>query len=88
MWIEHSRRILRMELSADIPFLLRDLNYLYQVGCRVDTYTLHAVILELLLVLVVELIAMAMTLLDENLFAVSLIYSAAFLQFALVSTNR
>ena len=53
-----------MELGADIPSLFRNLDDFHQVGSGINAHTLHARSLIFILVLVVELIAMAMPLLD------------------------
>ena len=53
-----------MELNADNPFLTGLLNYLYQTGIGVYSRTDHASGLKLSFKLVVELIAVAMTLFD------------------------
>ena len=87
MRIEDSRAVLRMELCADVPALLGNLNYLNKIGSRIDTYTLHAMGFELFLILIVELIAMAMALTDEGLFAIGFIDTTALDKLAIVSTK-
>ena len=64
--MQHRRRVFGVELGTYVPLLLRNLYYLYQVSSGVDTYTLHTVLLVFLLVFVVELIAMAVALPDNN----------------------
>ena len=55
-----------MELCADVPTLVGYLDNLDEVGGRVDAYALHAGLLVFLLILIVELIAMAMAFLDKE----------------------
>jgi hypothetical protein len=53
-----------VELRADIPSFPRDFHNLYEVGGRVDSHTLHAILFILFLILVVKLIAVAVALAD------------------------
>ena len=83
MRVEHSARIFRMELSADIPFLVGNLDNLDKVGLRVATCTLHAMSLIFVDILVVELIAVAMALADLTA-AIYLCYTAISQEVALI----
>ena len=62
MWVQYCRRILWMELRADVPALLWYLDDFHQIGGGIDAYTLHALRFVLVLILVVELIAVAVAL--------------------------
>ena len=79
MRMEHRAAVFGMELRADVPAQGGYLDDFHQVGLRIDARTLHAGCLVLGLVVVVELIAVAVTLLDV-LRAVSLVSLAALLQ--------
>ena len=63
--MKHRRGIFWMELGSDIPTQGGYLDNLHQISSRVDAYALHASRLEFLLICVVELVAVAMTLLNE-----------------------
>ena len=65
--MQHGRRILWVELCADIPALIWNFDYLHKVGGWVDAHALHALLFVLLLIGIVELIAMAMALPYEEL---------------------
>ena len=60
--MEYGRRILRVELRADVPAFVRNLDDFHQIGGGIDAYTLHALRFVLVLILVVELIAVAVAL--------------------------
>ena len=64
MGLEHGAVVLRIVLYTDIPGMSLNLDSLYKLGVGVDTRTLHACSLELILVLLVEFVAVMMTLLD------------------------
>ena len=53
-----------MELGADEPFLIGQFHHFNQIALRVASHTLHAVLLKIVEVLIVELIAMTVTLLN------------------------
>ena len=64
MGLEYGAVVLGIVLHTDVPGMTLYLYSLYQLGHGVDTYTLHAGCLELLLVLVIELVAVVVALLD------------------------
>ena len=61
-----------MELRTDVPALLGYLDNLDEVGSGVDAHTLHASGLVFFLVFIVELIAMAMALMNGLHFSIGL----------------
>ena len=63
--MQYRRTVFWMKLCANVPLLLRNLNNLHQVGCRINTYAFHTLRLVLIEVLVVELIAMTMALTNQ-----------------------
>ena len=65
MGVEYGRRVLRMELCADVPLQGRYLNNFHKVSIRIDSNALHASLLICLFVRIVELITVTMTLFDE-----------------------
>ena len=65
--MEYRTLILRMELCSDIPFQSRYLNNLHKVALRVLAYALHTATLVFMLVVVVELVAVTVSLLYESL---------------------
>ena len=64
MRMQHRRGIFRMELRADVPALVWDLDNLHEVGGRVNTHALHTIRLIFVFIGIVELIAMSMSLAD------------------------
>ena len=66
MRMEHRGRIFGVKLGADVPALLGYLDNLDEVGGGVDAYTLHASPFVLFLIGIVELIAVAVALADEQ----------------------
>lgn len=72
MRVQYRTAIFRMELCTDKPFQSRDFNDFYQIRFRVDTYTFHAGSFISVFIIIVELIAMAVTFLNMFL-SVSLI---------------
>ena len=71
MRMEYRRRVFRMELRADIPMFVWNLDYLNEVGSRIDTHAFHTLHLVLLFIGIVELIAMSVSLADEGLLTIS-----------------
>ena len=62
--MQDRRRILWVELGSDVPALVGNLDNFHEVGGGIDAHALHAGPLVLLLILVVELVAMAVALAD------------------------
>ena len=71
MWFQHRTLVFRMILCTYVPLQAWDFYDFYQVALRVSAYAHHAVLLEFLLELVVELIAVAMAFLNICLFYTS-----------------
>ena len=67
MGVKHSRGILGVELCADVPTEVGNLDNFHKVGGRIDTRTPHPMALKLIEVLVIELVAMAVAFLDVAL---------------------
>ena len=86
MRFEHGALVLRVELSANVPLEFWYLNNLNEIRLRVASYTLHTVLLVLLNILVVELITMAVTLLDV-LGIVDCLCATALTEYTLVCTE-
>ena len=64
MWFQHRTLVFRMILCTYVPLQARNLHDFYQVALWIAAYAHHTVFLEFLLELVIELIAMAVALLD------------------------
>ena len=64
VWLQYRALVLWVILCSDVPLQAWYLHNLHQVAFWVATHAHHAMLLKLLLELVVELIAMAVTLLD------------------------
>ena len=62
MWIFNGTLILGMVLSGYIKRMIRQLHHLYKTGFCIFPYRAHACLLKLLQVLVVEFVAVAVTL--------------------------
>ena len=65
--MEYRTLILRMELCSYIPFQSRYLDNFHKVALWVLAYALHTATLVLMLVVVVELVAVTVSLLYESL---------------------
>ena len=70
MWIQYRTTIFRMELSSHIPLQCWDFYNFYQIGFRINTYTLHTGIFILSFEIIVEFITVTMTFLNM-LFSIS-----------------
>ena len=68
MRVQYCRGIFWMELRANVPLQRWNLDYLNEVRIGIDAHTPHASLLVFLLILVVELIAMAVTFADNQFF--------------------
>ena len=86
MRMKHRGGILGMELSADEPAMVRNFDNLNQAALRVRPYALHAVFLVFVLIMVVELIAVAVTFANLEC-AIGLSHTAALAEFTAVSTQ-
>ena len=64
MRVEHCALVLGMELCSDVPFECWNLHNLYEITLWIGSHTLHSVSLILLDIVVVKLIAVAVTLLN------------------------
>ena len=64
VWLQHRTLILGVELRADVPFQPRYLHNLDKVALGIASHAVHAVALKLLLEVVVELITVAVALLN------------------------
>ena len=84
MGIQNGRRILRVKLCSDIPFV-RGNFYNFNKSCSgVFAGAYHAFAFVFFKEFVVELVTVSVAFLDEAFFAVSLKSAAAFEEFALV----
>ena len=86
MRLEYCALVLWVELGSDVPFQLWYLNDLNEVRLWVTTNTLHTVLLVFLYILVVELVAVTVTLLDF-LCVVDSLCAAALTEYALVGSE-
>ena len=85
--MQYVRGILGVELRADVPALVRYLYYLDEVCGGVDTHALHTRLFVFVKVGVIELIAVAVSFLNQRHLAIGLVSTAVFCQFALVGTQ-
>ena len=87
MRMEHGGGVFGMKLSAYVPLVGGNLHYLHKVGGGIDAHTLHACRLEICLILIVELIAMAMTLADLRLLTIGLPSTTALTENTLIGSE-
>ena len=76
-----------MKLRADIPAVVRYLDYLYQVCRRIDAHALHAALFVAVAIGVVELVAVPVPFHNGMLSAVGFMGPAAFAQVAGIGTQ-
>lgn len=86
MWFQYRTAVFRMELSADKPLQCRDLNDFHQIRFGVDTHAFHTGSFVLSLIVIVELIAMAVTFLNM-FFTISKVCFRSFLKHTFVSAQ-
>ena len=81
--MQHGTLIFGVELCTDVPLHARNLHNLHEVAFGVASHALHAGTLKLLLEVIVELVAVAMALLDV-LLIIYIEHARALLQHTLV----
>ena len=84
--LQYRALVLWMILCSDVPFQAWDFHYFYQVALRIAAHALHAMLLVFLQEIVVELIAVAMALLDM-LLLIDVEHATALSQYALVGAE-
>lgn len=86
VWFQNRALVFWVILCSYVPLQARNLHDFYQVALWIAAYAHHTVFLEFLLELVIELIAMAVALLDM-LLLIDVEHATALSQYALVGAE-